>query len=148
MRCRQGIPAKRELDSMIYIPFPIYRKIIDHARQGAPLEVCGILGGLKGRVSVIYQIRNTDSHPRRFTMDPVQQIDAFRDLECAGLDMVAFYHSHPEGPDCPSPEDIRLAYYPDVFSIIVSLADPEKPTVKAFRISEGKVDPEDLTVED
>jgi proteasome lid subunit RPN8/RPN11 len=131
---------------MITIPSTILYEIIRHAREGAPLEVCGILGGPEEEVSTLYRISNTDADPRHFTMDPAQQIEAFRNLECAGLEVIAFYHSHPLGPDHPSPEDIRLAFYPDVLSVIVSLAEPDRPVVNCFRIADGNVEPVEIRI--
>jgi proteasome lid subunit RPN8/RPN11 len=126
---------------MLRIPEAIYNEIIIHAREGMPLEVCGILGGTDGRISDIYRIANVDASSEHFTMDPEEQIEVMMSLESRGLETVAFYHSHPKGPDFPSSEDIRLAFYPDVLSVIVSLADPERPVLKSFRIGVGQVEP-------
>jgi proteasome lid subunit RPN8/RPN11 len=126
---------------MLRIPEAIYNEIIIHAREGMPMEVCGILGGIDGCVSDIYRIANVDVSTEHFTMNPEEQIEVMMSLESKGLEAVAFYHSHPKGPDFPSSEDIRLAFYPDVLSVIVSLADPERPVLKSFRIGVGQVEP-------
>ena len=126
---------------MLRIPEKIYNEIITHAREGLPLEVCGILGGIAGRISTVNRISNTDAGAEHFTMDPEQQVDVMGKLESGGFELIAFYHSHPKGPDYPSAEDIRLAFYPEVLSVIVSLADPAKPVVKSFRIANGQVEP-------
>jgi proteasome lid subunit RPN8/RPN11 len=126
---------------MLRIPEAIYNEIIIHSREGMPLEVCGILGGTDAYISAVYRISNTDATTDHFTMDPEEQIDAMGKLESRGLELVAFYHSHPKGPEYPSAEDIRLAFYPDILSVIVSLADPAKPVVKSFRIGDGQVEP-------
>jgi proteasome lid subunit RPN8/RPN11 len=125
---------------MLRIPKAIYNEIVIHAREGMPLEVCGILGGTDGHISALYRISNADATNDHFTMDPEEQIDAMMSLEYSGLEIVAFYHSHPKGPEYPSAEDIRLAFYPDVLLVIVSLADPAKPVVKSFRIGDGQVE--------
>ncbi len=126
---------------MLKIPQSIYDDLIAHALEGLPLEVCGILGGMNGNVSAVYRMTNTDASPEHFMMDPREQIDVMKDLRCRGLEMTAFYHSHPTGPEHPSAEDIRLAFYPDVYSVIVSLAAPAKPVLKSFTISNGQVMP-------
>ena len=131
---------------MLKIPRHIYDDIITHAREGFPLEVCGILGGKDGTVSVIYRMTNTDLSNEHFMMDPREQFAVVRDLRAQDLDMAAIYHSHPETPARPSEEDIRLALTPGVSHLIVSLAVAEVPAARSFRISDGRVEPEELVL--
>ena len=123
---------------MLKIPGKIYLDIIDHAREGFPLEICGILGGKGDTVSAIYRMVNTDAKSDHFMMDPREQISVMKDLRLKKLEMTAFYHSHPEGPAYPSAEDIRLAFYPDVYSLIISLEEPDSPVLNAYKISGGQ----------
>ena len=125
---------------MLKIPEKIYLEIIDHAREGFPLEICGILGGNGDTLSAIYRMVNTDAKSDHFMMDPREQISVMKDLRLKELEMTAFYHSHPEGPAYPSAEDIRLAFYPDVYSLIISLEEPDSPALNAFKISDGRVE--------
>jgi proteasome lid subunit RPN8/RPN11 len=46
-------------------------------------------------------------------------------MEAQGLEMVGIYHSHPHGPDSPSPTDIAEAYYPDAVYLIWFRQDGE-----------------------
>jgi [CysO sulfur-carrier protein]-S-L-cysteine hydrolase len=131
---------------MLKIPRAIYDDIIAHAREGFPLEVCGILGGREGVVSAIYRMTNTDESNEHFMMEPREQFAVVKDLRTQGLGMAAIYHSHPETPARPSEEDIRLALTPGVSHVIISLAAVEEPVVRSFRISEGLVRPEDLVI--
>jgi proteasome lid subunit RPN8/RPN11 len=126
---------------MIWLPLKIRDEIISHASECLPLEACGILGGFNGIVTTVYRITNTDASPDHFLMDPREQIAAFAELELASLEIAAFYHSHPSGPEYPSAEDIRLSFYPDIPSFIVSLADPENPVIKAYLIKNGNFEP-------
>lgn len=131
---------------MIRIPAAIHDDLIAHAKEGFPLEVCGILGGTGDTVSVIYRMTNTDASNEHFMMEPKEQFSVVKDLRAKGLAMLAIYHSHPESPARPSEEDIKLALTPDVSYVIVSLADAELPDVKSYKISSGKVEPETLEV--
>jgi proteasome lid subunit RPN8/RPN11 len=126
---------------MLRIPEKIHNDIISRAREGMPLEVCGILGGLGGVVTAIFPVTNTVASPEHFLMDPREQSVVFAELESMGLEITAFYHSHPAGPEYPSAEDVRLAFYPDVPSLIVSLADPENPVLNGFSIRNGNIEP-------
>ena len=125
---------------MLKIPISLYREIVDHAREGLPLEVCGILAGLDGRICAVYPMTNIDHSSEHFTMDPREHAEVMESLQARGLEMTAFYHSHPNGLQYPSAEDIRLAFYPEVFSVIVSLEEPEVPTLSAFAIRDGQVE--------
>ncbi len=131
---------------MIRIPAAIHDDLIAHAKEGFPLEVCGILGGTGDTVSVIYRMTNTDASNEHFMMEPKEQFSVVKDLRAKGLAMLAIYHSHPESPARPSEEDIKLALTPDVSYVIVSLADAELPDIKSYKISSGKVEPETLEV--
>ena len=112
--------------------------IIAHALQGYPHEVCGIVAG-RGEVGVaLFPGRNVSPTPQvAYELDAdtlVRQIE----FEEAGLMLAAIYHSHPNGPETPSPTDIAMAFYPDSVHVICSLTDPERPTLRGFRIANGE----------
>ncbi|HEY6839131.1 MAG TPA: M67 family metallopeptidase [Geobacteraceae bacterium] len=133
---------------MLKIPRHIHDDIIAHAREGFPLEVCGILGGLDGIVSATFRMRNTDESNEHFMMDPREQFAVIKELRARGLEMLVIYHSHPETPARPSEEDIRLALTPNVSYAIVSLAVPETPVLRSFRITAGRVETEEVEIVD
>lgn len=131
---------------MLKIPENIYNDLIKHAREGFPLEVCGILGGIGDTVSANYRMINTDASNEHFMMEPKEQFTVVKDLRAKGLSLLAIYHSHPESPARPSEEDIKLALTPDVSYIIVSLADEAQPTVKSYKIKDKKVELEEILI--
>jgi proteasome lid subunit RPN8/RPN11 len=129
---------------MLKITQEIHDAIIAHAKEGFPLEVCGILGGRDGVVSTIYRMTNTDASNEHFMMEPKEQFAVVKELRAKGLEMSAIYHSHPETPARPSEEDIRLALTPHVSYVIVSLAEQDRPVLKSFKIDGGTVQPEEV----
>ena len=131
---------------MLKIPQDVYDDIIAHAREGFPLEACGILGGREGVVSFHYRMTNTDRSNDHFMMDPREQFAVVKELRARGAEMLAIYHSHPESPARPSEEDIRLALTPAVSHLIVSLADPGEAVARSFKIRNNIVTAEELTV--
>lgn len=131
---------------MLEIPETIHKAVVDHAQSGFPLEVCGILGGSGGVVTSHYPMTNTDASNEHFMMDPKEQFAVVKALRAAGEEMLAIYHSHPESPARPSQEDIRLALTPNVCHLIVSVMDREAPVAKAFKISDGVVEPVAVTL--
>jgi proteasome lid subunit RPN8/RPN11 len=130
---------------MLTIPQSIIDDLIAHAQRDFPLEACGILGGNDGVVSEHYPMANSDKSNEHFTMEPKEQFAVIKDLRAKSKEMLAIYHSHPETPARPSAEDIKLALTPDVSHLIVSLAG-ETPDVKSYRIEEGAVTLEPITI--
>ncbi len=88
-----------------------------HVQACLPLEACGLLAGEGNTVKEIISIRNQAASPTRFRMDPEEQLRAFEHMESEGMDLLGIYHSHPEGPDRPSPTDIAEAAYQSVYVI-------------------------------
>lgn len=110
--------------------------LVAHAREGAPAEVCGVLGGRwedgDAHVTEHRRVANVADAPRtRYELDPAEQVAAIDAIEQAGNEVVGFYHSHPRGPDEPSATDERLATWPGKVYAIVSLAG--EPAVRAWR---------------
>jgi len=106
---------------MVKIPQTIFKEMVDHASREAPLECCGILAGKGRTVRRMYEMRNTDGSRTTYLMPPEEQLEVFREIEKERLDMVAIYHSHPHTIPFPSERDVRLAFYPEVVYIIISL---------------------------
>ncbi|MFW6068421.1 MAG: Mov34/MPN/PAD-1 family protein [Chloroflexota bacterium] len=122
------------------VPQAHCEEMLRFLRDAYPLEACGILAGLHGRVHRVYAVENLLRSPVAFEMEPQQQLQAMLELEEAGLEMLAIYHSHPMGPQTPSPTDVAKAYYPDVAHVIVSFSDRRSPSIRAFTIDEGVFD--------
>ena len=108
-----------------------------HVSRCAPLEACGLLAGKNDRVEMRLGIPNADRSAVRFRMEPRAQWRTFQRIEAAGLDLVGIYHSHPNGPDRPSPTDIAESMYP-VAQIIWCRVDSEWRG-HGFWIEGGKV---------
>lgn len=131
---------------MLYLPYHHRATIIAHARAEAPKEACGILAGLDGRVRRVYRLRNVAPQPEtRYQADPEGQLRAFLDMERRGLAMLAIYHSHPTSPAYPSATDLALAYYPDTYYLIISLAQ-RLPVIRCFSLNGGLIKEEAVVI--
>ena len=127
-------------NQMLTINRPFLNQMLDHLQACYPLEGCGLLAGNEvGTVTAVYPIDNILQSPTAYEMDPQQQIQAMLTLEAADWQMLAIYHSHPQGPEHPSTTDIAQAYYPEALHIIVSLREQTAPVVRAFRILRQEV---------
>jgi|SRR5262252_2718626 len=141
-------------------PAALRQELLDHAREGDPDEVCGILAGRAGEVERVFRVRNTAEEvtadrgvfrdretgvaaagraPVHYYMDPRDQLRVYNELDDLGLDVIGYYHSHTRSEARPSPTDIRLATDLSPVYVLVSLT--HQPDVRAWRIS--KVDPAD-----
>jgi len=132
---------------MVTIKRPFFSQMVQHLQAEYPLEGCGLLAGREdGDVTAVYPIHYILQSPTKYEMDPRQQIQAILDMEANGWQMVAIFHSHPQGPDRPSPTDIALAFYPEAANIIVSLQERTAPVVRVFTIEGQKVSEQSIIV--
>src|SRR5437899_11076973 len=148
--------------SGLVFPEVLRQELIDHAREGDPDEVCGMLAGRDGQVERVFRVRNTADEVtaesglfrdratgvaaagRRavhYYMDPREQLRVYNEIDDLGLDLVGYYHSHTHTEARPSPTDVRLATDLVSVYVLVSLSDDRFPPVRAWRIT--KLDPMD-----
>ncbi len=115
-----------------------------HGAGTYPHECCGALLGLDseaGReVRVLFQLvnRRTDSPRNRFSVTPEDVLDAERAARDAGLDVVGWYHSHPDHPAIPSEFDREHAW-PWYSYVIVSVAKGEAQTLASWRLADDRM---------
>jgi proteasome lid subunit RPN8/RPN11 len=122
----------------------IHESMIRHAREVYPRECCGMLAGEDRLISAIFPFVNRLDSENSFWMDPADLILFFKKIRAGKLHHLGIYHSHPATRACPSPRDIREAFYPDCSHFIVSLENLEAPVVQAFRVLEGEVTTEEI----
>ncbi|MFW6182007.1 MAG: M67 family metallopeptidase [Spirochaetota bacterium] len=132
------MPDMPNLENLWIIP-GVKKQMMEHARQEAPLEACGLLAGKGSRVERLYRMKNADRSSEHYSMQPEEQFKVVKDIRNAGLHMLGIYHSHPHSPPRPSAEDIKMALTPGVAYVIVSLMRPEDPEVRGYLIDEGTV---------
>lgn len=120
-------------------------EIVNHARSGFPNEVCGLVATQAGQAVRVYQIESLNASPVHYHMDSKQQLKAMTDMDAHDWEMSAIYHSHTRTRAYPSATDVKLAFYPEVLYLIVSLADERNPDLRAYRIHDGVI--EDVPLE-
>ena len=97
-----------------------------HAARDYPHECCGFLIGTSDGEAVtlarVVPAANTrDDSPRnRFEIDPGELVKTDRAARAEGMDVVGFYHSHPDAPAIPSEFDREHAW-PGYCYVIVSV---------------------------
>ena len=94
-----------------------------HGEEGYPYEICGIMVGRAGRrasVTEVHRARNTvtDRAHDRYEIDPVDYIRIERDADRRGLEVVGYYHSHPDHPAQASATDAQRSWAGPVYVIV------------------------------
>jgi [CysO sulfur-carrier protein]-S-L-cysteine hydrolase len=128
------------------VPRQIHDELLSHAREEAPNECCGLIGGNDGVAKTVYRARNAEASPLRYNLDPQDQFRIMTEMDEKGEELSAIYHSHTASPAYPSQTDINLAAYPDALYLIVSLAEGERD-LRGYSIKDGVVDEVELRVE-
>ena len=84
----------------------------------SPEEACGFVGGEANQARVVIPITNILHDPYRFRMDPDEELHAFMSIERQGWEVIAIYHSHPQGINRPSATDVAELTFPGVIYLI------------------------------
>ena len=104
------------------------------------------MAGKGDMASNFFPMKNMDESAISYFMDPKEQLQVFKQLRLKNLDMRGIFHSHVASEACPSQKDVRLAFYPEVSYLIVSLSDMDKPVLRSFRIADEKVGEEEIQI--
>lgn len=115
-----------EIRPALALTHALLRQITRHAQRCLPEESCGLAGGVGRCVHQVILVENELHSPTRFRMAPAAQLAALQSLESAGLELLAIFHSHPQGPDHPSDSDVAEFHYPETIMLIVSPLCPRE----------------------
>lgn len=117
--------------------------IRNHAEKAYPAECCGFLLGARTdtQVSVVRaepaENRCAESSRSAFTIAAYDYLEAERRAEEAGVTIVGFYHSHPDGAAQPSVTDLACAW-PNTAYLIVGMDGPESAEMAGFVLDENR----------
>jgi proteasome lid subunit RPN8/RPN11 len=89
-----------------------------HCEAQYPHEACGLLLGAEagqlGLDAVVEAVpapnEHADDHSRRYEIPPGFQLKIEREAEERGLEVMGYYHSHPDHPAVPSEYDREHAW--------------------------------------
>jgi proteasome lid subunit RPN8/RPN11 len=116
------------------LPRALADELVAHANLDLPNECCGMIGGREGVATTVYRAANTEASPFMYVMDPREQLRIMDGIDDAGDDLMAIYHSHTRSAAFPSRTDVELAFFGQTLYVIVSLADPDAPEIRAFHL--------------
>ncbi len=111
-----------------------------HLAHAYPEEGCGVLLGRDrdeertvDRVIVLPNQRS-DSRHHRYLISPEQFLAADQEARSSGLDVVGFFHSHPDHPPRPSQFDLDYAW-PYYSYLIVSIERGRVAGAQSWRLA-------------
>lgn len=89
------------------LPPDIRDEMLQDGQQRYPEEACGLLlgtfDGRIGRIERYFPVANHSQTPlHAFELDPVSWVRS-----CFDRQLIGVYHTHPNSPPRPSPEDLR-----------------------------------------
>jgi proteasome lid subunit RPN8/RPN11 len=126
----------------------VRQEIRTHGSAGYPHEVCGALlgrevaadgdAGLREVTAVLPLENRRDDSPRnRFSVTPEDVLRAERTAAERSLELLGWYHSHPDHPARPSDFDREHAW-PWYSYVILSVAQREPGEMTSWRLADDR----------
>jgi proteasome lid subunit RPN8/RPN11 len=126
------------------IPEQLVRRIETHGVETFPYECCGALlgsddGNGSREVTALLPLSNqrNDSPRNRFEVAPEDVLLAERTARDRKVDLIGWYHSHPNAPARPSEFDREHAW-PWYSYIIVSIRDGAPKEMTSWRLHDDR----------
>ena len=129
----------------------VRRKICAHGEQTYPHECCGmLLGKMYDKIKVVEAVKaldnaRTDSQENRYLIPPHEVLQGEREAHRSGLEVIGFYHSHPDEVASPSDYDLENAW-PWLSYVIVSVIQGQAAEFRSWTLRDdrSRFDPEEI----
>ena len=133
---------------MLTIRNDLRDKIVAHARADHPDEACGVLAGPAGsdRPERFIPMTNAARSPTFYEFDSTEQFQVWKEMDERDEEPVVIYHSHTATEAYPSRTDVSYANEPGAHYVLVSTRDPDEAEFRSYRIVDGQVNEEPVTV--
>jgi proteasome lid subunit RPN8/RPN11 len=125
-----------------------YDAIVAHARRDHPDEACGVVTGPEGsdRAVRFVPMLNAARSPTFYEFDSADLLALYKQMAADDEEPVVIYHSHTATEAYPSRTDISYASEPNAHYVLVSTRDPDSAEFRSFRIVDGIVAEEPVSV--
>jgi len=114
-----------------------------HLCRAYPEEGCGVLIGREGdgvreiEVAIGFDNAREDSRGNRYLLSPEQVLAGERSAREMSLDVMGFFHSHPDHPARPSAFDLEHAW-PYYSYVIASVEGGRLTDLRSWRLTEER----------
>jgi proteasome lid subunit RPN8/RPN11 len=117
-----------------------YDQLHRHGERAYPHECCGVLlGSINPDAKIVVKAipaANISSSPRNhYEIDPVELIRILRNARAANLEIVGFYHSHPDHPAHWSSTDLAEAHWLGCSYVITAIAQGCATLTNSFHLA-------------
>ena len=136
---------------------PLVEKMLAHVRAGYPLEACGVFLGFSARRAVVREVVPVENREReqprvRYEIAAEDLLRISREARAQGLDILGYFHSHPDHPARPSETDRQRAadsLSDGVIHVVVGVEKGERatPTAWIFRDAAQAFEEEPFEIE-
>ncbi|TBU96796.1 Mov34/MPN/PAD-1 family protein [Stutzerimonas kirkiae] len=132
----------------LHIERQVLERILAQAHHHHPLETCGIVASSSNSrvASRIVPMQNQAASETFFRFDSQEQFRVFRELDERDECCRVVYHSHTASEAYPSREDVEYAGCPETHYLIVSTWGKARVPVRSFRLLNGRIIEESLTI--
>jgi proteasome lid subunit RPN8/RPN11 len=126
---------------VLKLSYAHYEALRAHGEETYPHECCGVLLGAStpeaNQVRQVIAAGNTriDSLHNRYNIAPEELVMIQRQARKSGLDIVGFYHSHPDHPAMWSSTDIAEAHWIGCSYVITSVEKGTAEVTNSFRLT-------------
>jgi proteasome lid subunit RPN8/RPN11 len=139
---------------MLRIHYADYEALRAHGEETYPNECCGVLLGKNipadsnsatagisvAAINHVHQIvragnTRTDSAHNRYNIAPQELVKIQRQARALSLDIVGFYHSHPDHPAQWSPTDFAEAHWLTCSYIITAVENGKAALTNSFLLT-------------
>jgi proteasome lid subunit RPN8/RPN11 len=118
-----------------------YAEIRRHGEETYPHECCGVLlGQMDGDVRTVTSTARcgntrTDSPQNRYNIDPKDLIRIEKEAREKGVDVVGYYHSHPDHPAQWSQTDLSEAHWSGYSYVITQVVHGKADATNSFELT-------------
>jgi proteasome lid subunit RPN8/RPN11 len=128
----------------------ILDEIIAHARRDHPEEACGVVAGPAGSSTParFIPMENAERSMTFYRFDAMEQLRVWREMDDRDEEPIVIYHSHTATEAYPSRTDVSFAGEPGAHYLLVSTREEQTTEVRSFRIVDGVVTEEPVTIVD
>jgi proteasome lid subunit RPN8/RPN11 len=122
------------------VPGMLLEEIRKEGERAYPAECCGVLAGRATSPKEVVRVlpvanRRTDD-PHRFLISPDDLRRITAELGRSGLEVLGFYHSHPDHPAAPSAFDVDHAW-PWYSYVIVAVSNGRAGEISSWELDDN-----------
>ena len=127
---------------MLKMPSLAFDQLRRHGEKTYPHECCGVLlgdadgDGMRAvRDAIPCQNTRVDSPQNRYHIDPRELVRIQREAHERELDIIGFYHSHPDHPAQWSATDLAEAHWIGCSYVITSVENGQATQTNSFELT-------------